>query len=99
MTRELFHFSYFILIAPRDTNVGFGPTSYRHSLPCVTYSPCSEARQTVPQHTTSAHPLPPCGHNSTDSAHELLRITLQRMTAPRAYHCLLPTASRCLGTS
>src|SRR5947209_7874798 len=25
MARELFHFSYFILIAPRDTNVGFGP--------------------------------------------------------------------------
>ena len=25
LARELFHFSYFILIAPRDTNVGFGP--------------------------------------------------------------------------
>ena len=74
-------------------------TSYRHSLPCVTYSPCSEARHTVPQHTTSAHPLPLCGHNSTDAAHELLRITLQRTTAPRACHCLLRTASLCLGTS
>src|SRR5437016_4616689 len=26
MARELFHFSYFILIAPRDTNVGLGPS-------------------------------------------------------------------------
>src|SRR5438874_9862035 len=34
-----------------------------------------------------------------DAAHELLRITLQRTTAPRACHCLLRTASLCLGTS